>query len=203
MVHSHQPTTCTAMSSINLSALRACFPERDISWRPLVHTRDRKRALVVAYLSNRAIMDRLDEVCGPANWRNLFRKGPDGGVICGISIRIDGEWVTKWDGAENTGVQSVKGGLSASMRRAAVQWGVGRYLYRLPRVWVPVDERGRPVRTPSLPPDYRVDPVSSAGRDGQGGDGRETPRLEPYVLVPSESPASKSVVAHPLRAKAS
>lgn len=164
------------MSSINLSQLRAPFPDRDISWRPIVYTRDRRRALVLAYVSNRAIMDRLDAVCGPSNWRNTFQRGPDGGVICGISIRVDGDWVTKWDGAENTSIESVKGGLSASMRRAAVQWGIGRYLYRLPRVWVPVDERGRIARTPVLPPGFRVAARSS-------GDGIERPGLEPYVLV--------------------
>lgn len=43
--------------------------------------------------------------------------------------------VTKWDGAENTDVEAVKGGLSDSMKRAAVQWGIGRYLYQLEEGW--------------------------------------------------------------------
>ncbi len=180
-------THTVAPPLFDLAALRAHFPEADVSWRPLVYTRDRKRALVVAYVSNRAIMDRLDAVCGPENWKNTFRKGPDGGVICGISIRIHGEWVTKWDGAENTDVESVKGGLSASMRRAAVQWGIGRYLYRLPRVWVPVDEKGRPARTPTMPPDYRV---------ASSGDGQDTPHLQPYVLVNGEQPPRKNGKLH-------
>jgi len=183
------------MSSINLSQLRALFPDRDISWRPIVYTRDRRRALVLAYVSNRAIMDRLDAVCGPANWRNTFQRGPDGGVICGISIRVDGDWVTKWDGAENTSIESVKGGLSASMRRAAVQWGIGRYLYRLPRVWVPVDERGRIARTPVLPPGFRFNGRSS-------GDGADRPGLEPYVLVRSNAPAHDRPVVPPANGKA-
>lgn len=172
------PRQGTLNTPVNLAALRSHFTEQDVSWRPLVYTRDRKRALIVAYVSNRAIMDRLDAVCGPENWKNIFSKGPDGGVICGISIRVFGEWVTKWDGAENTDVESVKGGLSASMRRAAVQWGIGRYLYRLPRVWVPVDEKGRPVRTPTLPPE---------GLQAASGDGLATPHLQPYVLVNSQS----------------
>ncbi len=54
-----------------------------------------------------------------------------GGVECGISIKIDSEWVTKWDAAENTQVEAVKGGRSGAMKRAAVQWGIGRYLYNL------------------------------------------------------------------------
>lgn len=77
-------------------------------------------------------MKRLDEVCGKAGWRNEYRDIPDGGgVECGISIKVDGEWITKWDAAENTQVEAVKGGRSGAMKRAAVQWGIGRYLYDL------------------------------------------------------------------------
>ncbi|EDH3526412.1 recombinase, partial [Salmonella enterica] len=69
---------------------------------------------------------------GKAGWRNEYRDIPNnGGVECGISIKIDSEWVTKWDAAENTQVEAVKGGRSGAMKRAAVQWGIGRYLYNL------------------------------------------------------------------------
>jgi hypothetical protein len=89
-------------------------------------------AKVLAYVTNRAIMKRLDEVCGKAGWRNEYRDIPNnGGVECGISIKVEGEWITKWDAAENTQVEAVKGGRSGAMKRAAVQWGIGRYLYNL------------------------------------------------------------------------
>ncbi|MFN2991986.1 Rad52/Rad22 family DNA repair protein, partial [Escherichia coli] len=45
--------------------------------------------------------------------------------------KVDGEWITKWDASENTQVEAVKGGRSSAMKRAAVQWGIGRYLYDL------------------------------------------------------------------------
>lgn len=62
-----------------------------------------------AYVTNRAIMKRLDEVCGKAGWRNEYRDIPNnGGVECGISIKVDGEWITKWDASENTQVEAVK-----------------------------------------------------------------------------------------------
>jgi hypothetical protein len=92
--------------------------------------------MVLAYVTNRAIMDRLDEVCGPGNWKNEFNIGPVGGVMCGISIKIESEWVTKWDGAEETKVEKIKGAYSASMKRTAVQWGIGRYLYNLDATFV-------------------------------------------------------------------
>jgi hypothetical protein len=51
--------------------------------------------------------------------------------------------VWKWDGAENTEVEGVKGGLSSAMKRAAVQWGIGRYLYDLEEGWAKVHEGGK------------------------------------------------------------
>ncbi|MBB9668832.1 recombinase [Escherichia coli] len=111
------------------------FSPEDIEWRiqQSGKTRDGKVwAMVLAYVTNRAIMKRLDDVCGKAGWRNEYRDIPNnGGVECGISIKIDSEWVTKWDAAENTQVEAVKGGRSGAMKRAAVQWGIGRYLYNL------------------------------------------------------------------------
>lgn len=121
------------MNEIDFKRLGEPFPAKDVEWRiGRSGEKDGKVwATCLAYLTARAIMDRLDEVAGPANWRNEYREAPAGGVLCGISLRIDGEWVTKWDGAENTDIEGVKGGLSGSMKRAAVHWGIGRYLYHL------------------------------------------------------------------------
>ena len=140
----------------DLTRLAAPFLQEDVEWKPGATTRDKTKGLAMAYISSRAVQDRLDEVCGPDGWRNEFRQAPEGGVLCGISIRVvreDGtpEWITKWDGAENTDVEAVKGGLSGAMKRAAVQWGIGRYLYRMPQQWVRLDERGRFAETPRIP----------------------------------------------------
>lgn len=86
-------------------------------------------------------MNRLDQIFGPGKWKNDYRPWGDKGVLCGISAKIDGEWITKWDGAEETNIEAVKGGLSGSMKRAAVQWGIGRYLYNMDEVWVNVTEQ--------------------------------------------------------------
>ena len=134
----------------NLARLRDPFAPGDIEWR--VQQAGEKNgkpwARVLAYVTNRAIMERFDEVVGPENWQNVFKEGPAGGVVCGLSVRVarpDGtaEWITKWDGAENSDVEPVKGGLSNAMKRAAVQWGVGRYLYDLEEGWARVHDGGR------------------------------------------------------------
>jgi len=119
---------------MELSRLDEPFAPEDIEWRIQQSGKSGQGkiyAMVLAYVTNRAIMARLDDVCGKANWRNEYQPAPAGGVMCGLSIRVDDEWITKWDAAENTQVEAVKGGMSAAMKRAAVQWGIGRYLYNL------------------------------------------------------------------------
>ena len=147
------------MLASELRRLAAPFPPADVEWKPGATTRDKSKGLAMCYISSRAVQNRLDAVCGPADWRNEFRPGPEGGVLCGISVyveRADGtaEWITKWDGSESTDIEAVKGGLSGSMKRAAVQWGIGRYLYDLPAQWVRLDDRGRFAETPRIPREH-------------------------------------------------
>jgi hypothetical protein len=133
------------MAKMNFEALQAVFSGDEIEWRlqQAGEKNGRIWAICVPYVTNRAIQQRLDEVLGPENWKNDFREGPGGGVLCGLSIKVDDEWVTKWDGAENTDIEGVKGGLSGAMKRAAVQWGIGRYLYALEESFAKVHEGGQ------------------------------------------------------------
>jgi hypothetical protein len=130
---------------MDLSKLKDCFEPNDIEWRLQQcgkGSNGKIWGMALAYVTNRAIMNRLDEVCGPENWKNEYKPAPDGGILCGISIKVGDEWVTKWDGAENTDIEAVKGGLSGAMKRAAVQWGIGRYLYKLEESWINANENG-------------------------------------------------------------
>ncbi len=62
---------------------------------------------------------RLDDVCGRlAGVTNIGISRTTAVLRCGISIKIDSEWVTKWDAAENTQVKP-SGGRSGAMKRAA------------------------------------------------------------------------------------
>ncbi len=132
------------MAEINFRSLQDRFEVDEIEWRlqQAGEKNGRVWAICVPFITNRAIQSRLDEVVGPGNWKNEFRPGPDGGVMCGLSVRVGDEWVTKWDGAENTDIEGVKGGLSGAMKRAAVQWGIGRYLYALDETFAQVSESG-------------------------------------------------------------
>jgi hypothetical protein len=124
-----------------LRELAAEFPREEVHWRAQsVSERDGKfRALALAYIDARNVMERLDAVCGPENWSDRMEETPQKRVLCGLSININGEWVMKWDGAGETDVEGDKGALSDALKRAAVKWGIGRYLYSLPNVWVPCE----------------------------------------------------------------
>lgn len=126
------------------AGLAAPFDAQDIEWRIARSgvKNGKPWGMCLAYLTNRAIMDRLDGVLGPENWKNEFTRWGEKGVMCGLSLRLNGEWVTKWDGAEETDIESVKGGFSSAMKRAAVQWGIGRYLYGLEEGWAKFEEHG-------------------------------------------------------------
>ncbi len=129
---------------MDLKQLHDPFAADEIEWRAqqVGDGRSGPYAMVLAYVTNRAIMNRLDDVVGPDNWQNDYREAPGGGVLCGLRVRVLRvpavneappiyEWVTKWDGADQTDIEATKGGLSNAMKRSAVQWGIGRYLYNL------------------------------------------------------------------------
>jgi len=57
-------------------------------------------------------------------------------TVCEIGILCGDTWVWKADGAGDSDVEAEKGALSDAFKRAAVRWGVGRYLYNLKSPWV-------------------------------------------------------------------
>lgn len=126
-------------------ALAAPFHPDKVSWRVGSTTQDKTKGMALAYIDARDVMERLDAVVGPANWQDRFEfHGPR--TVCYLSIRVDGEWVTKADGAGDSDVESEKGAISDAGKRAAVKWGIGRYLYDVPSPWVEIEAAGRSFR---------------------------------------------------------
>ena len=123
---------------MNIKDLAAPFPPNKIHWRPgATSSKDgKKSAIPLAYLDARDVMERLDEVCGTDFWQN---KHPFNGC-CEISILTENGWVTKSNGAGKTQIEGEKGEYSDSFKRAAVLWGIGRYLYDIPNIWMPLNQ---------------------------------------------------------------
>ena len=83
----------------------------------------------LVYITARDVMDRLDEVFGVEGWQTKFDFIGDR-MICSLSCNLNGSgWVTKSDGADDSSIEGAKGGISDSLKRASVQWGIARYLY--------------------------------------------------------------------------
>jgi hypothetical protein len=123
---------------IDLQKLKEQFPRDQVSWRAQTVTKDGGKAMALAYIDARDVMERLDEVVGAASWQDRYEVH-GGKTICYLSLYCEGaeEWITKADGAGDTDVEADKGAISDAFKRAAVKWGIGRYLYDMPAIWVP------------------------------------------------------------------
>jgi hypothetical protein len=135
-------------------ALAAPFDPAVVKFKPAVIQGN--RALALAYVDARVIQDRLDEVLGVENWQDAYDSLSDGSVVCRLRLRLGDQWVTKVDvgspSEQPDEHDRVKAAFSDALKRAAVKFGIGRYLYRLPSTWCDYDSQKRQFRQlPQLP----------------------------------------------------
>ena len=145
------------------------FPPGEVQWRVEALSRDKKRALVVPYVDARTVLDRLDKVVGPEGWHDAYEvlsdaerlvkdeRGERRERLCEVKCRLTVLGVTKEDVGEG---DSLKAAFSDALKRAAVKFGVGRYLYRLEKQWVDYDpEKGRlpPPKLPEAEPEAEAE----------------------------------------------
>lgn len=118
------------------------------------------RALAVAYVDVRTVQERLDEAVGPENWQDEYQPLPDGSVLCHLRIRVGGEWVTKSDvgspSEQPDAGDRLKAAVSDALKRTAIKWGIGRYLYRIPQVWWDYDPQRKQFATPPQLPAWAL-----------------------------------------------
>jgi hypothetical protein len=133
--------------------LEAYFPLDQLEFKPSRFFAEGATA-VLTYVTARAIMRRLDDVVGPGNWKDSYERWGSDGVKCSLSIRVysaskfgvtstdaqGGDWVAKEDVADETDIEATKGGVSSALKRAAVKWGIGRYLYDFPDIVIWANE---------------------------------------------------------------
>lgn len=148
-----------------LEQLKLPFKVNQLHWRVGSITKDKSKGMALAYIDARDVMKRLDDVLGIAGWQSEFTETASGRVICRLGIRINNEWIWKSDGAGETAVEGEKGAISDALKRAAVNVGIGRYLYYLDAVWVDLDKWKKIIKPPALPDWAKPRPVGS--RDHQ------------------------------------
>lgn len=136
-----------------LKQLKDPFDPKFVKWRVGATDQAKTKGIALAYIDAREVSKRLDDVCGVGGWQDRYI-AVDGGFICELDIKIDGKWITKSNAAAYTQVEAIKGGASDAFKRAASTWGIGRYLYYLNKVWVPIKPQDRSyvlAEVPQLP----------------------------------------------------
>lgn len=117
--------------------LTAPILPNEIEWRVQSQTSTGK-LIVVPYINNRCVMHRFDAAFGPENWTSEFREIANG-FLCRLTVTVNDRTIYREDGASKTNIEPEKGGISDAMKRAAVQFGLGRCLYDYPRVMIECD----------------------------------------------------------------
>src|SRR5579864_3580127 len=145
--------------------LLAPFEAHEVKFKPAVVSGS--RALALPYVDARVIQDRLDEVLGVAGWQDEYECLPDGSVVCRLRLHLGGQWITKMDvggpSEQPDEGDRRKAAFSDALKRAAVKFGIGRYLYRLPSQGVDYDSRKKQfAKAPTLPPSALPKPKKPA-----------------------------------------
>jgi len=140
------------------SALSAPFEPREVKFKPQMVKNN--RCLAMAYIDARLIQDRLDEVLGVENWQDKYDILTDGSVMCRLRVKLGNRWVTKADvgspSEQPDAGDRLKAAFSDGLKRAAVKYGIGRYLYRLPAQWVDYDPVKKQIVQPPQMPAFAI-----------------------------------------------
>lgn len=129
---------------IDWAALAAPFAPEDVSFRLQGNPRDGKTsAVVVAYLDARNVQQRLDDVCDPDGWSFDWQPivtNNSAVLVAKGTLTIAG--VSKSDVGDAGQTEPSKASVSDSLKRAAVLFGIGRYLYDLPTMYAECEKHG-------------------------------------------------------------
>jgi hypothetical protein len=161
--------------------LAAPFHSYYVGWKAQATTRDKTRALAVPYVDARTVMDRLDQAVGMGNWSDTYRliSAGDGefAVECTLTIldvsKADVGTADEHDDGSQASVS--KSAYSDALKRAAVRWGIARYLYRVPRQWVGYDAAKKQLTEIPELPGWALPGSERDSSDGSGDNGSNAP----------------------------
>ena len=177
-----------------LLELEVPFPPDQVRWRVTNTTNDKKRGQIVPYADPRAYTDRLNALFSPQGWTREYKietmnnitrvkKGESivsGKVLVTCTVTIIGLWSHSGTGEEwaddDNGMTSAD---AQAFKRACSCFGLGRYFYDFPAIWVDLDQNRQPARAPmlsawALPENWRkgMRPSSKNG-NGKAGAGSQ------------------------------
>ena len=104
-------------------------------WRVQSFSKQKPQATCVAYIDSRDVQDVLDKHC---NWSDRYYS-VNGMLFCEITIYADGVEYKRSDAGSESNVEAQKGQSSDAFKRAAVKFGIGRFLYSKKMVYLKAD----------------------------------------------------------------
>lgn len=132
--------------------LGAPFEAAELDWKIQTSPKDANgSAQMVPFISARSVMVRLDDALGFGLWESRMTS-MEHGILCEITCRIGGLMIVRSDvgawtvnefrtkGENPIDHVAVKGAASDAFKRAAVHFRVGRYLYVVPKLWLPASQ---------------------------------------------------------------
>lgn len=161
-------------------------------WRVQSRNKDKTKAICTAYIDARDVMALLDS--SGLNWQSNFKEIA-GFIFAGIGIEVGGNYIWRWDAGsriendskDNMYDQAGKSSASDAFKRAAVQWGIGRFIYDIPPVTLPCDSYGNVVDNDG----NRVWDLTAHINSNPKGKVKKMPSPEPAIVVPIETPTSE------------
>jgi len=131
-----------------LEELSKPFPTSAVQWRAGATNREKTRAMALAYVDVRHYMERLDEVA--PGWHSEVQPLGNGQVV--VKLTVAGVTRTDVGEADPEDANTLTSAFAQAFKRACTQFGLGRYLYRIPKVWCDYDPDGKKLlETPALP----------------------------------------------------
>ena len=157
-----QATRLSDSAEALLKQLKNPFDPKFVKCRVGATSKDKSKGIALFYLDSREVMKRLEEVCGIDGWQTrkkaVVSEGKILGVKCELSIRMpyldqsgNSIWITKTDYGEPSNASPLKGASSDALKRAAVNFGIGRYLYYIPNQWYRLNQYKQFEEQPELP----------------------------------------------------
>ena len=124
------------------------FDPNVVQWRAGATNRDKTSAMALAYVDVRHYMERLDEVA--PGWQSEVQPVGNGQVL--VRLTVAGVTRTDVGEADPNDANTLTSAFAQAFKRACSQFGLGRYLYRIPKVWCAYDAQSRKLlEKPALP----------------------------------------------------
>ena len=156
----------TTETEARFAQLAEPFDPSEIKWRVTHSTQDGRQGAVIAFADPRAYTDRLNRIFTPTGWTRIYDVSTvssvsrikrdkviqTGKVLVTCTLTIHGLGCHTGSGEEWADEQNAMTSSEAqAFKRSCTCFGLGRYLYNLAEMWVPLSEHRQPLQIPTLP----------------------------------------------------